>query len=136
MSLSKAKTRVKEGVKELQTVAGLKRAGLHFGIGVALGAIVALILQYVFSQYLNPWMRSTNPEKLEWHIKGIAIWKGANIHGEPVLYISDIILIVMTVAMLFTKKLWLVVGFFVGWYSSGALGLYWALGGPPEPPVE
>lgn len=121
MSLGKAKTRIKEGVKELQSVEGLKHTASWLGLGIAIGAIIQLVLEYI-------WFNVVGTElSTQWRINGVSIYPNINpdyITGDQV------ILIVLTVALLFTKKLWLTVGFLIGWYTSGLMGLYSALGLP------
>lgn len=127
MSLRKPVSRIKEGVKELGSPQGIKRVAVHFGLGVALGAILDLILQYIMLNLINP--NTDQPT----YIVGFNIMPNHVIDGEPVLFYDDILLILLTVMMLFTKKLWFVVGFFTGWYFSSYMGLYDSLNLPkPE----
>jgi len=135
MSLGKVKTKITEGVKELGNTQGLKRVVTNFGIGVALGAIVDLILAYIMINIVEPAMgvKATR-------IYGFSIFPNFNDTNpdtgnmEPYMPYDDILQIIICVLLLMSKKLWLVIGYFVGFYATSYMGLYYSLDLPtPEP---
>jgi uncharacterized membrane protein SpoIIM required for sporulation len=128
LSLKETGSRIKEGAKELTSAKGLQHVFLNMGIGVVIGVLVDLLLEGIFRNLVYPNVPKDPDGGTSWRIKGFSIFIGYNN-----LFYDDIILIVLTVLMLFTKKLWVTVGFFVGWYFSSYYGLYNALGLPhPE----
>jgi len=129
MSLGKARTRIKEGVKEIQSTQGLKRVAVNMGMGATIGFIFNLILTYIHLQIAVAVGGLKNL-----YVVGFSIYPDhLDIDGNPYIYYAEILQIIVTVFLLTTKKLWFVVGFFLGWYFSGYLGLYDALGLPvPE----
>jgi len=134
MSLSKVKTKVKAGVKEVQSVQGLKRVALDFGVGVALGAIVDLILAAIMINIIEPTFG-----KKATRLYGFSIFPNFNDTNpdtgkeEPYMPYDDILQIVITLLLLTSKKFWLVIGYFVGFYSASYTGMYYVLGLPtPE----
>jgi len=131
MSLGKPISKVKEGVKALQSPQGIKRTVVHLGIGAALGALLDIILTYIMTNFIYKWMQDNSPDPATWTkpcFEGFSIFP-----DQTCLYYDEVLLIVITVFMFFSKKLWLVVGFFLGWYFSRYLGLYAALNLPtPE----
>lgn len=131
MSLGKAKTRIKEGVKELQTVQGMKRVAVRVGIGYAVGTIVDLILCYIFTNFVYPAVKDPETGAIP-RFEGFSIFPNSyytDAAGNNVYYMhyDDLLLLIVTVILLFTKKLWFVVGFFMGWYFSSYMNLYGAL---------
>ena len=137
LSLGKIKTRVKEGITEVQSVQGIKKVALNFSIGASLGAIVDLILEGIIHNFVQPAI-GVKPTKI-W---GFGIFPNhhainpATGKDEYWIAVDDLCLIVITLALLMSKKLWLVLGFLTGWYFSSYMGLYQALGlpEPAEPP--
>jgi len=126
MSLGKAKTRVKEGVKQLQSIEGLQRVVVHLGLGVAIGVIVDLILQYIMAALIAGGIM-TREQQI---VKGFTIFPNSfdPTTGEAIMAVDDLLLLIITVLLVFSKKFWMVIGFFIGWYFSSYLGLYTALG--------
>lgn len=137
MSLGKVKTTLKTGVGELQSTAGLKRVAMHTGIGFAIGAIVFLIIRAIFIHLIYSknglgWLE-VHPDHPELPAGPPMIW-GVSIFpdGRDLMY-DEVLLIIITLVTLVSKKLWFTIGFFLGWYTSDYLGLYSALGIPvPE----
>jgi len=125
MSLGKASTRIKAGVKELQSVQGMKSVLKNVGLGAAIGGIVSLVLTYLMLHVFNEAAGGAANTRIE----GYSIYPNQTFVGY-----DDILLIVVTVLLLASKKLWLVVGFFTGWYVSRYMGLYSALGLPTPTP--
>lgn len=123
MSLGKIKTNVKTGIGQLQTSQGLKHMVVWLGIGAALGVIIDLVLEYLMRNYINGWLATQTyiPQRID----GIGIFPNSTF-----LSYDDLALLISTIVLLFTKRLWLVVGYFIGWYSSSYLGLYTAMGLP------
>lgn len=135
MSLGKARTRIKEGVKQIQSLEGAQRVVVNLGIGAAVGAIAQIILTYIMMSFVYPLFQK--PEMPPPCIQGFSIFPnqfGFDLEGNKIYYttFTDIILIIATVAMLVSKKFWIVIGFFIGWYSSTYFGLYEALGLPVQ----
>jgi len=98
-------------------------------MGIALGAIVDLILSYILWWFVYPALRG-DADPATWvnptEVQGFSI-----LPNRTYFYVLDEgLLIVVTVLMLASKKFWLVMGFFLGWYSSKYMGLYKALGLP------
>jgi len=121
MSLGKAKTRIKAGVTELQSVKGLKRVAVNLGIGAAIGAIVSLVITYLMMHFIEPALGG----EANTRITGFSIYP-----NQTYMHYDDVLLLIVTVMLLISRKLWLVVGFFLGWYGSRYMGLYSALGLP------
>lgn len=121
MSLKSIGSKVKTGVGELTSVSGMKKTAMWLGIGAAIGAIVAVVLHYIQLFVINKYAAAYAK------IDGFGIYPNQT---TPALYVEDILLIVISVAMLATKKFWLTIGFVLGWYGSNYLGLYTALGLP------
>ena len=131
MSLGKIKTGLKTGAEDLTTQAGLKKVALHMGLGVAIGAIVFLIIRAIFINLIY------SKNGLGWQepeiggppqIKGFSIFPDR----EAMMY-DEVLLIIITVLTLTAKKLWFTVGFFLGWYTADYLGVYSSLDLPvPE----
>jgi hypothetical protein len=118
LSLSKIGSKVKSGVSDL-THGNVKSIAMNLGIGAALGAIVALILRAIQLFVINK------------AIPDYAKYDEFSIYPNGTsLYVEDVILILATVGLLLSKKLWLVLGFFLGWYGSNYMGLYDALSLP------
>ena len=123
MSLTSIGSKIKSGAKDL-TGGNFKSIAMHLGIGAAIGAIVSLLMRAVQLYLINV------------YLPAYAKYDGFSIYPNGTsVFVEDIILIVATVALLFTKKLWFTVGFAVGWYSSNYMGLYAALGLPTPTPV-
>jgi hypothetical protein len=143
MSLQKIKTNVKTGVGELKTAEGMKRLLVHLGIGAAIGVIAKLALEAIM------WFGLGNAlDKAGYScLVGFKIYPNAtqyrtwdNTTQQYVLHTGDFIawddlaLLLITILLLFTRKLWFVIGFFAGWYSSGYFNLYDSLGLPHAVP--
>ena len=134
MSLKKPMSSLKSGVKELGSVQGMKHVLTNLGAGFAIGAIVDLIMSYIFINFVNPQFKDPTTGYVP-AINGFAlIPHHTQPDGTPCIYLDDFIELLVTIAMLFTKKLWVTVGFFLGWYVTSYMGLYYVLG-LPEPEV-
>jgi len=127
MSLSKATTKVKAGVKELQSPAGLKRVFVYGGLGFAIGSIISLVLTYIMEHFVYPYLKENAEDPATW-TKPYAVTGYEIFPDAKGITWDSIILIIITVMMLFSKKFWLTTGFFLGWYFSRYLGLYTSLG--------
>ena len=131
MSLGKARTRIKAGVKQLTSPEGLKRTVVHLGIGAALGALLDIILTYIMINFVYKYLKENAEDPATWvkpSIEGFSIFP-----DQQVTYYDEVLLIVITVIMVMSKKFWIVIGFFLGWYFSRYLGLYAVLDLPtPE----
>jgi hypothetical protein len=104
--------------------------------GVAMGVLVDLGLNYIFTQYVYPMTDEKNPDGtykmgLGQHslfIKDFTIFPDqyVSVGGTTTyyMYYDDFILLLSTIALLFTKKVWFVLGYFIGWYSSSYGNLY------------
>lgn len=135
MSLSKVKTKLTSSVTDLKSTQGLKRVALEFGAGAAIGVIVDLLLQFIMYNLVFPSIKWYKCQLWGFNIYPSDAWVTTNPDTgktEGHVAYDDILLIVVTVMLLATKKLWFVLGFFTGWYSSSYLGLYVTLG-LPEP---
>jgi hypothetical protein len=118
MSLGSLASKVKQGGSALTSVSGMKSTAMHLAIGASVGAIVSLVMHYIQLFVINKYL--TQYAKFD----GFSIYPNA---ATQSIYVEDIVLILATVGMLFTKKLWLTIGFFLGWYGSNYLGFYTAL---------
>jgi len=140
MSLQKPVARIKEGVKEIQSLTGVKRVLVYLGIGAALGVIVDLIVEMIWwysgiGEYLN---KAGYPALVGFTIfpnnTSYSAWNPTTKQYETKqgLWMAwdDLILLIVTIALLFSRKFWLVIGFFLGWYSSSYFNLYDSLGLP------
>jgi len=118
--------KIKAGIKQATTMKGIPRVLMHLGIGFVLGVIVDLILQKLAWTFL--------PEDKPALNIGFPFF----ISHPEMTYLpwDDLLLLVITVVALFTKKFWLVIGFFLGWYISSDQNLYGALIAPFEPTPE
>ena len=94
-------------------------------IGAAIGAVVSLVMHYIQLFVINKYAAAYAK------FDGFSIYPNQTVNA---LYVEDVVLIIATVAMLMTKKLWLTLGFFVGWYASNYMGFYTALGLPQPTP--
>jgi hypothetical protein len=110
--------KIKSGVKDLSSGSGIKSLAMHIGIGAAIGAVVSLVMHYIQLFIINKYM--TAYAKFD----GFSIYPNQTVKS---IYVEDIVLVLATVGLLCTKKLWLTVGFFIGWYGSNYLGFYTAL---------
>lgn len=54
-------------------------------------------------------------------------------HDTTSIAYDDILLIVISVATIFIKKIWFTIGFSLGWYISSCHDFYGRLGFPKEP---
>ena len=126
MSISTPINKVKAGVTQLGSFSGLKSAGMQFGLGAAIGAIVSLVLHALQIFVINKYMAAYAK------VDGYSIYPNQT---TKALFVEDIILILISISMFFTKRLWLSVGFIVGWYASNYMGLYTALKLPTELPT-
>ena len=121
MSLGKLTSKVKDGVGDLKSASGLKHTALHLGMGAAIGAIVSIVMHYIQLFVINKYMAAYAK------FDGYSIYPNQTVKA---IYVEDIVLILATVGLLFSKKLWFTVGFFLGWYGSNYMGFYTALGLP------
>jgi hypothetical protein len=121
MSLKSLGTKAKTAVGDLTSIGGIKSFAIHLAIGAAIGAAVSLVMHYIQLFVINKYMAKYAK------FDGFSIYPN---QATQVLYIEDIVLILITVSLLFTKKLWITLGFALGWYASNYLGLYTALGLP------
>lgn len=97
---------------------------MNLGIGAAIGAIVALLMRALQLYVINPALGAN------------AKYDGFSIYPNGTsIYVEDVVLIIATVALLFSKKIWVTLGFFLGWYGSNYMGLYDALGLPKPTPT-
>lgn len=73
----------------------------------------------------NPDGTYTNPTgQHTLFLDGFSIYPFQNVQGHYYMYYDDVILLISTVGLLLTKKVWFVLGYFVGWYFSGYFGVY------------
>jgi hypothetical protein len=140
MSLGKVKGNITSGIKDLQSAEGLKRTAVHLGVGVAFGVIADFVLQAV-------WELGGVSDMLA--KAGYAVLAGFTVFPQNTSYRAwdsatqtwvikegawmawdDVILLIITVALLLTRKIWFVLGFFLGWYFSSYMNLWGALGLP------
>ena len=109
MSLGKIKT----GIKQATTSEGIPKVILHLIIGFTVGVIADNILEaIVYATSKTGWGR------LE---VGFKFYIGVD--TTSIAY-DDLILLGISIVLLFTKKLWFVIGFILGWYISSCAGLY------------
>ena len=108
------KAKAKTAITEATTAKGIPLLIRNFLLGLALGFLVDFILEAIV------WLTSE---------KG---WGGVEV-GFSIYYANpsttkipydDVLLIIATIVMLFSKKLWFVFGFFVGWYVGSNTGIY------------
>ena len=135
-AIQKVKSRAKEGVNQLQSLSGIKKVAVYFGMGYAIGTIVDLFMEFIMTMLVYPLIDEKNPDGTyvngighHTRLEGITIYPNhyyTNEAGEEVgfMHYDDILLLIVTILMLASKKLWLVLGFFFGWYFSSYLGLY------------
>lgn len=128
MSLKKVGSNIKSGFGQLTSTSGIKGALMNVGVGFAIGALTALVVRAIFVYLLNPILGTNNKINT-----GFSIYPNQT---EQVIYFEDLVLIGSTVALLLTKRFWLVIGHFAGWYSSNYLGLWTALGLPQTTPPQ
>ena len=140
MSLGKVKGNITSGIKDLQSAQGLKRTAVHLGLGAVIGVVADLAFQAVWTlggvgEMLNKAgypclvgfsVYPQNTQYMAWNptTKAYEMKQGAWMAWD------DVILLVITVALLLTKKVWFVLGFFLGWYASSYMNLWGALGLP------
>lgn len=140
MSLGKVKTNIVSGVKDLKTPEGMKRALVQLGVGAILGVIVDLVLQAIWvlggvGDMLNkagyPVLAGVKifPQDTAYGKWNPTTKTNDLIQGDFICW-DDVILIIITLALLLSKKVFFVIGFFLGWYFSSYLGLWQALGLP------
>lgn len=123
MSLGKISTKLKSGAKDLGSTQGIKHLATNFGVGAALGSIVTLILSYIMYNIVYP---ATGLAAGQLH--GFSIFPNiTDAQGQPAMGYDHVILVVISVILLFTKRLWLAVGFFTGFYITVYMGVYDAL---------
>lgn len=100
---------------------------ISLGIGFALGVIADVIMQYIYrnfiAMHIEPAWGSRPPIPF-WYYKYPDIKRIAW---------DDLFMTIITIAMLFTKKFVLTLGFFLGWYISSNEGLAQLL---PQIPTE
>jgi len=117
------KAKVKGAVTQASTMKGIPRVLIHVAIGFVVGVIADIILEWlVVSTSETGW------GQLE---TGFSIY-----YKDPAMtYIpyDDLILLIVTIIALFTKKFWVVIGFFLGWYISSNEGLYGKIVAPFTP---
>jgi hypothetical protein len=114
MSLGKIKT----GIKQVTTMEGIPKILMHLGIGFAVGVIADWLLEAIV------WATSSGKG---WGRVEVGFpFYGVNPNYSTVTSIAydDVLLMGITVIALFTKKFWLVIGFFLGWYLSSSFDLY------------
>lgn len=109
--------KVKTGVKG--AIGSPARFLVSLGIGFAIGVIADLIMEYVYRNFLAGVMEPQLGSR--WEI------------GFPFYYAypeltsiawDDVILLVITMLMLFSKRFVTTLGFFLGWYVSTNIGFY------------
>lgn len=113
--------------------------------GYAMGVLIDLGINYIFTQYVYPMTdvkdgSGAYVEPLGRHtlfIKDFTIFPDQFVSVGGVttyyMYFDDLILLISTAAMLLTRKVWFVLGYFLGWYSSSYLNFYTLLGLPIGP---
>jgi len=118
--MSKVIGKVKTGVSG--AVKSPARFIVSLGIGFALGVIVDIIMEYIALKAYTPLSG-----RLE---VGFSIYYGFP-EVTSIAY-DDLIMILITVLMLFSKKFVTTLGFFLGWYISSNEQLASRLGLYPE----
>jgi len=140
MSLGKVKGNITSGIKDLQSAEGLKRTAVQLGVGVAFGVIADFALQAV-------WELGGVGDMLS--KAGYPVLAGFTVFPQNTSYVAwdaatktyvtkqgawmawdDVILLIITIALLLTRRIWFVLGFFLGWYFSSYMNLWGALGLP------
>lgn len=125
--MSKIVEKTKSGVKQLQSLEGIKRVGVHLMLGFSIGVAVDIILEWFY------WiMRPHFPESMgDWRY-GVPI--GFSIYyrneAQTIIPWDDVIFYIIGFIALLSKKFWLVIGYFIGGYISSNEGLYGKIAEP------
>lgn len=118
---------------------GWKGRILAMVFGAIIGVLVDLGLNYVFTMYVYPMTdekdaSGTYTQDIGRHtlfIKDLTIFPSQYVTvGESTIYYmyyDDLILLISTVLLLMTRKIWFVLGYFIGWYAASYTHLYTAL---------
>ena len=140
MSLQKPVARIKEGVKELQSLTGIKHILVYLGMGYVLGVIADIVMEAIWLwSGIGTWLNKQGyPALVGFTIfpqnTSYQAWNPTTSLYETKqgLWMAwdDVIMLIITVALLFSRKFWLVIGFFLGWYTSSYMNLSGALGIP------
>jgi len=118
--MSKVIGKVKTGVSS--AISSPARFLVSLGIGFAIGVIADIIMEYIALKAYTPLSG-----RLE---VGFSIYYGFP-EVTSIAY-DDVIMIIATIAMLFTKRFVTTLGFFLGWYISSNEQLASRLGLYPE----
>lgn len=120
-AIGKTITKVKAGVKEV--TATPKRAAVHVATGFVLGVIVDLIFEF----FVNYWKAATGElEGPVWHLP----FAWGIFTGNEWVHLDDVILIIISVVLFFTKKFLFAASWTLGWYISSEFRIYQTLGLP------
>lgn len=131
-AIGKAKTKMKTGISTVTE--SPMRAATQVGIGIAVGVIIDLIVEWMMWSGLADWVKSQDwlPNRLE----GITIFPqnyDTDAEGNTIAWMSwdDVFLLIVTIGMFvlgwFKKGMLYIVGFTIGWYLSSYFGLYGSL---------
>jgi len=115
MNITNPITKVKTGVKS--AINSPARFIVSLGVGFALGVIADLLMEAI--------VYYTKPGE-GWGVLEVGF---PFYYTKTITYIpyDDLVLLIATALMLFTKKFVLTLGFFLGWYISSCNGFYNAI---------
>jgi len=107
--------KIKSAVTQVTTKKGLPQVIMQLAIGFIFGVIADLIMEALV------WTtnRKTGWGNLEVGFQFYYKWPSLT-----VISYDDLVLLAITIAAFFTRKFWLVFGFFFGWYISSNEQLY------------
>jgi len=108
--------KVKGGIKG--GISSPARFIVSLGIGFALGVILDLIMEYVYRNFLAGTIEGQLGSR--WEV-GFPFYMG---HDVTSIAWDDVIMLIITVFMLFSRKFVTTLGFFLGWYLSSCYGWY------------
>lgn len=113
-------SKVKSGIKGATTSPAnfIISLGIGFGAGILADLILEAIWWHGGATALQPVLGNEFP------------YFGIFPNRTTSMAWDDFFLLLITIAMLFTKKFVLTLGFFIGWYTASYYGLYDAFGLP------
>lgn len=119
--------KIKSAMTQVTTAKGIPKVLITLAIGFIFGVIADFIMEALV------W--ATAPEK-GWGCLEIGFSFYYKKPDITCISYDDLILLGVTIAAFFTRKLWLVLGFFLGWYISSNEMLYHAIAVPFGAPIQ
>ena len=143
MSLKDMGSKVQSGAKTLAGGGGIggwkggwKGKLLAVLFGALVGVLVDLGLNYIFTMFVYPMTDEKDQsgnytQEVGRHslfIRDFSIFPSqyVSVGGTTTyyMYYDDLILLLSTILLLMTRKIWFVIGYFIGWYASSYTYLY------------